>query len=192
MNDEKLEQISALVDNELEHGSRFVLQALTIDEAYKGAWGRYHLIGECLRGHLPARVDMRLAGRISKALHDEPVARMAHRSLRLLKPVAGLALAATVAAVAILGVRQIGSGPVATATPPIAYNPAGTNSDYQTVTVTAGPAPPSKQPVRSYSTPDDAQSRMNRYLVNYNEYRANSGVQGTMPYVRIVAHEVEE
>lgn len=190
MNDEKLEQISALVDDELEHGSRFVLHALTTDEAYKGAWGRYHVIGECLRGHLPARVDMQLAGRISQALHDEPVGRMAHRFLRLLKPVAGLALAATVAAVAILGVRQTGSGPAATATPPIAYNPAGTNSDYQTVTVTAGPAP--QQPGRNFSTPDDAQSRLNRYLVNYNEYRSNAGVQGTMPYVRIVAHEVEE
>jgi len=191
MNDEKLEQISALVDDELEHGSRFVLHALATDEAYKGAWGRYHLIGECLRGHLPAHVDMQLAGRINKALHDEPVAQGSHRFQRLLRPAAGLAIAATVAAVAILGVRQIGSGPAATATPPIAYNPPANNSDYQTVTVTAGPAPP--QPVRNYSAPaDDAQSRLNRYLVNYNEYRANSGVQGTLPYVRIVAHEVEE
>lgn len=191
MNDEKLEQISALVDDELEHGSRFVLRALATDEAQKGVWGRYHLIGECLRGHLPARVDMQFAGRIRKALHDEPAVQRSHRFPRLLKPVTGMAIAATVAAVAILGIRQIGSGPAATATSPIAYNsPAGTNSDYQTVTVTAGPVP--QQSVRSYTTPDDAQSRMNRYLVNYNEYRANSGVQGTMPYVRIVAHEAEE
>lgn len=190
MNDEKLEQISALVDDELEHGSRFVLHALTTNEAHKGAWGRYHLIGECLRGHLPARVDMQLAGRISQALHDEPVALGTHRYPRLMKPIAGLAIAATVAAVAILGVRQIGSGPAATATPPVAYNPPGINSDYPTVTVTAGPAPP--QPGLNYSTPDDARSRLNRYLVNYNEYRSNTGVQGMMPYVRIVAHDVEE
>jgi len=190
MNDEKLEQISALVDDELEQGSGFVLHALKTDEAYKGAWGRYHLIGECLRGHLPARVDMQLADRICKALHDEPVTRTSYRFPRLVKSVAGLAIAATVAAIAILGVRQIGSGPAATATPPIAYKPPSTNSDYQTVTVTAGPPP--QAPGRNYSTPDDAQSRLNRYLVNYNEYRSNSGVQGTMPYVRIVAHEVEE
>ena len=191
MIDEKLEQISALVDDELEQGSRFALHALATDGAYQGVWGRYHLIGECLRGHLPARVDLQLAGRISKALHDDPVLRGSHRWQRLLKPAAGLAIAATVAAVAVLGVRQIGSGPAATAMPPLASNPPATNNDYQTVTVTAGPVP--QQPARNYSTPvDDAQSRLNRYLVNYNEYRANAGVQGTLPYVRIVAHEVEE
>ena len=191
MNDEKLEQISALVDDELEHGSRFVLHALASDEAQKVTWGRYHLIGECLRGQLPAHVDMQLAVRISKVLHDEPVAQRSQRYQRLLRPAAGLAIAAAVAAVAVLGVRQIGSGPAATAMPPVAYNTPATTSDYQTVTVTAGPVP--QQPARNYSAPaDDAQSRLNRYLVNYNEYRANSGVQGTLPYVRIVAHEVEE
>jgi sigma-E factor negative regulatory protein RseA len=191
MIDEKLEQISALVDDELEQGSRFVLHALATDNVYKGAWGRYHLMGECLRGHLPGHVDLLLADRISRALHDEPVLQGPHRWQRLLKPAAGLAIAASVAAIAILGVRQIGSGPATTTMPPIAYNAPTGNNDYQTVTVTAGPTP--QEPARNYSTPaDDAQSRLNRYLVNYNEYRANSGVQGTLPYVRIVAHEVEE
>jgi sigma-E factor negative regulatory protein RseA len=190
MIDEKLEQISALVDDELEQGSRFVLHALATDEGYKGAWNRYHLMGECLRGHLPVHVDLQLANRISRALHDEPVLQGPHRWQRLLKPAAGLAIAASVAAIAILGVRQIGSGPTTTM-PPIASNAPTLNNDYQTVTVTAGPTP--QEPARNYSTPvDDAQSRLNRYLVNYNEYRANSGVQGTLPYVRIVAHEVEE
>ena len=191
MSDEKLEQISALVDDELEHGTRFVLNALKTNEAYKGVWGRYHMIGEYLRGHVPEYVDMQLAGRISAALQDERVNPSTYRFPRLLKPVAGLAIAASVVAIVILGVRQTGSGPVATATPPVAYTQTGTSSDYQTVTVTAKPAP--KQLVQNFKTPDDAQSRMNRYLVNYNEYRAaNAGVQGTLPYVRIVAHEVEE
>ena len=191
MSDEKLEQISALVDDELEHGTRFVLNALKTNEAYKGVWGRYHMIGEYLRGHVPEYVDMQLAGRISAALQDERVNQSTYRFPRLLKPVAGLAIAASVVAIVILGVRQTGSGPVATATPPVAYTQTGTSSDYQTVTVTAKPAP--EQPAQNFKTPDDAQSRMNRYLVNYNEYRAaNAGVQGTLPYVRIVAHEVEE
>jgi len=191
MIDERLEHISALVDDELEQGSRFVLHALVTDETHKGIWARYHLIGECLRGHLPARVDLDLAGRIRKALNDEPVSQGPYHWQRLLKPAAGLAIAASVAAIAIVGVRQIGSSPTATAVPPIAYNAPASNNDYQTVTVTAGPAP--QAPAQNYSTPaDDAQSRLNRYLVNYNEYRANSGVQGTLPYVRIVAHEVEE
>ncbi|MGH8119410.1 MAG: sigma-E factor negative regulatory protein [Gammaproteobacteria bacterium] len=190
MSKDRLEHISALVDDELNQGSRFVLLALKDDQDSKGAWGRYHLIGECLRGHLPAFVDMQLAARISEALHDTKFPRSSHRSTRLLKSVAGLAIAASVAAVAILGVRQMGSDPAATGTPPVAFQQTGTESDYPTVTITAGTA--QDQPARNFKAPDDAQSRLNRYLVNYNEYRANAGMQGTLPYVRIVAHEVEE
>ena len=31
---------------------------------------------------------------------------------------------------------------------------------------------------------------LNAYLVNHNEYSANSGIQGMLPYVRIVGHKV--
>jgi len=190
MSNEKFEQISALVDDELDQGARFVLHALQSDEEGKSAWGRYHLIGECLRGHLPACVDMHLAARVNRKLHDVQILKSAYLDSRLLKGVAGLAIAASVAAVAILGVRQIGSGPAVTATPAVASNQADIHGDYQTVTVTAGPV--QEQTAGNYKALDDAQSRMNRYLVNYNEHRANAGVQGTLPYVRIVAHEVEE
>ena len=190
MSKEKLEQISALVDDELEYGFRFVLRTLHTNEEYKGIWGRYHLIGECLRGHLPAYIDMHLARRINEALHNEPATHTSQRFPRLRKSVAGLAIAASVAAIAIMGVRQMGSGPAATASPPVAYNQSGNTAEYQTVTVTSAPMP--ERPVLHSAAPDDAQSRLNRYLVNYNEYRANTGVQGTLPYVRIVAHEVEE
>ena len=190
MSKDKLELISALVDDELDQGSRFILHALQSDEEGKSAWGRYHLIGECLRGHLPAYVDMRIAARINQSLQDTPFPLTSRRYARMLKGVTGLAIAASVAAVAILGVRHIGSDPAVTAMPPVAYQPPDIQRDYPPVAVTAGTV--QEQPAGNFSAPDNAQSRLNRYLVNYNEYRANAGVQGTLPYVRIVAHEVEE
>jgi hypothetical protein len=35
-------------------------------------------------------------------------------------------------------------------------------------------------------------ARLNRYLVNYNEYRNNAAVQGMIPYVRIVTHDEDK
>ncbi|MCK5669344.1 MAG: hypothetical protein KAI15_09675, partial [Gammaproteobacteria bacterium] len=32
-------------------------------------------------------------------------------------------------------------------------------------------------------------TRLNRYLVNYNEYRVNTGVRGMPPHVRLVAND---
>jgi hypothetical protein len=58
------------------------------------------------------------------------------------------------------------------------------------VRITAEPA--IQNPLQNYRTTANAQTRLNRYLVNHNEYRSNAGVQGMLPYVRIVAHEVEE
>jgi hypothetical protein len=36
--------------------------------------------------------------------------------------------------------------------------------------------------------PPPENSRLNGYLVQHNEYAASSGVQGVLPYVRIVGH----
>ena len=62
--------------------------------------------------------------------------------------------------------------------------------NYPVATVSASPEPENE--VHKFKASVGAESRLNRYLVNYNEYRTNAGVQGMLPYVRIVAHEVEE
>ena len=38
----------------------------------------------------------------------------------------------------------------------------------------------------------DTDSRFGRYLMNHSEYRTNTGMQGMLPYVRIIAVEPEE
>jgi hypothetical protein len=131
-----------------------------------------------------------LTERISNALLNEPAAAAVNRLQTFLKPLAGFAIAASVAALAIIGVRQMEEGPAITANPAIAVNQPV--SARRHAVAVSSMSEPQQLIVRYYKAPLDADTRLSRYLVNYNEYRANSGVQVMMPYVRIVAHDVEE
>lgn len=105
MNDDKvLEQLSAFADGELPKAEAELLVArLCRDPALARTWARWHAASEVLRGGLPPRYPVELAGRVHAAL----AADAAHRAaFDWRKPVLGTALAAGVAALAILGVRS--------------------------------------------------------------------------------------
>jgi sigma-E factor negative regulatory protein RseA len=80
------------------------------------------------------------------------------------KPVTGFALAASVAAMGVLALRVIDTGESAK------------SDDLHRVA--------QKDQSKVGQSPLD--SRLNTYLVNHNEYASMNGVQGVMPYVRIV------
>jgi negative regulator of sigma E activity len=147
------------------------------------------LIGECLRGNLPQHIDPRLADRISNAIVKEPaILAPSGRVIQFFKPALGFAIAASVTVVAILGVRQASIGPVTGSAPVIAERQLSTPA----YTVAVDTTVPVQPEVASFQSNAEAEARLNRYLVNYNEHRTNAGMQGMLPYVRIVAHEVVE
>jgi len=188
MNESKLEAVSALIDGEAVGGVDAVAE-LARDAESRRAWGRYHLISDCLRGQLPRHVDPALAGRIEAALRNEPtvLAPEPVAGPAWVRPLAGMAIAASVAAMAIFAVRMDRD---ATGTPVVARVAAveHTQSAVQgQVRLAAGNA--AGGPARAQTAPGRMNARLNRYLVNYNEYRNNAAVQGMIPYVRIVAHD---
>lgn len=195
MSEKSREQISALMDGEQETGSIFILSAMSNNEEFRQTWNRYHLIGEVLRGNLAENFDPGFVSRVSQAIENDAAyhASAGNRKLLFLKPLAGLAIAASVAAVAVLGVRQVGVTPGSDSSPELVANnqSPGTTAVQKRRAVPVSDTPAMIRPDQIRS-PVDAESRLNRYLVNYNEYRTNAGVQGMLPYVRIVAHEVEE
>lgn len=67
------EQLSALVDGELTGDeSGFLMRRLAHDRALRESFGRYHLIGDCLRRQaLPAAVPDGFADRVGQALADQ-------------------------------------------------------------------------------------------------------------------------
>ena len=120
MSKETLEQLSSLMDGELSRETGlFLTRRLSADEELTGTWERYHLIRDCIRyrdcyqgGHI--RVTD-FSQRVRVALSEEVVtARQVLLSRRWLKPVTGMAIAASVAVMAIfaVGPGQPGLNPV--------------------------------------------------------------------------------
>ena len=192
MTDKTLESVSALMDGETGAGATDAIHELLRDEGARRAWARYHLISDCLRGTLPERIDAALAGRISAAVGLEPTVLAPVRKTpprRILKSLAGLAVAASVAAMAIFAIQYSHDSREAQPLPVVASQ-APVVQPARSITFASGH--PGAQPARAQTIQGRTSARLNRYLVNYNEYRSNAPVQGMFPYVRIVAPENNE
>jgi sigma-E factor negative regulatory protein RseA len=187
MNEQMREQISALVDDELTHESSPVIDSLLQDNESKEKWTRYHLIGDSLRDHIPEHI-VDISTNVSQAIASEPtvLAPGKKKPSNLMKPVMGFAIAASVAAVAIFNVQQAKQFPE-TGQPVIAQSNIAT-SQPSLATSIAAPQLVNQQKAQVYQV-RNVDPRLNRYLVNHNEYRANTGVSGMPPHVRMVANE---
>lgn len=104
------ERISRLIDGDLPLDAKSDYQ--TTEQ--QALWGRYHLIGDALRHEVPPVVSLDLASCVSAALAQEPAILAPRISLlhrlrpgvvHALRSGGQLAIAASVAAVTILGVR---------------------------------------------------------------------------------------
>jgi sigma-E factor negative regulatory protein RseA len=180
---EKLhEQISALVDDELAETEQVLLiKQLEGDVTLRHRLLRYQLISDALQNHLPRKIDPDFNIGVQVALQDDPeVQAGSARLARLFKPVAGLAIAASVAVVAVLSLQSVRQE-IPAATSPLATAPVLDESEPAAVTpLLAG---------TSGESPGGA-GELDVYLVNHNEYAVNRGMQGMLPYVRLVGHEM--
>lgn len=187
------EQISALMDDDYDHQS---LNQLLRDEELQHTWARYHLIGDCLRDSLPEQMDTGLANRIHAQLASEPtVLAPAGNKHSHLKPLAGFAIAASVALVAVFGIRQNTDSVVPmTNQPAIAANqavqPVQSASSGDTYTFTEPQVRPAS--IQTDTPASMASQRMSGYLVNHNQYRSSNGMHGSLPYVRIITIDTQE
>lgn len=189
MNEKKLEALSALMDGECFDSDTGSLEGWSRDEGLRAAWGRYHIISDCLRGTLPRHMDPALANRIAVALRTEPaiLAPDVVTPHPWLKPLAGMAIAAAVATLAVVGIQisrtetpanSLGQQ-VASRLPAASGGGSGGQ-----INLAAGNG--ATRPLRPAQSMNRADSRLNRYLINYNEQRSNDAVQGMPPYVRVI------
>jgi hypothetical protein len=112
MNDALKMQVSAFVDGELpENESELLLRRLSQDAALRQQVAEYLEIGRLIRREAEVPGVDQLRGRIAAALGDEPAAPAVEeqRDLgsSLMTPASGIAVAATVAALALLGLSQL-------------------------------------------------------------------------------------
>jgi len=179
MSDEIGEQLSALVDDELDEVERpLLLGRLQRDTELREILGRYQLISEVMRGAGQV-ATLGIADRVKRELERNTALPPAEKpnpgGLGWMKPIAGLAVAASVALVAVLAVTSVRQPAVETATR------VASTQDTEAAVGGSGELWERIEP--------RIDKRMAAYLVNHNEYAASRGVQGVMPYVRIVGYE---
>jgi len=174
MNEELDSQLSAMFDDELpEAECELLARRLSRDEALKERWRRYAIIGAAIRADRGVRLDANLASRVSmiisaepalssEAVPDVPAARSG--AARWWQPVAGVGVAAGVAALSLMWMRE--QVPLGTE-PPIAQTPVPVATLQEVVTS----AP------ESYTVPRPVESRMvvpvselANYVVAHSEF----------------------
>lgn len=110
MTDTIKEQLSAFLDGELpEAETSLLLKRLERDDDLKGTLSRYSLIGAALRADGEVTAARHVASRVRAAVAAEPAWKLrglAAAEARWLRPVAGLGIAASVAAAAMLVLPQ--------------------------------------------------------------------------------------
>jgi sigma-E factor negative regulatory protein RseA len=207
---EKLnEQISALLDDELSaHETDSVLSRLSQDHALRQKWDRYHLIGDAMRGEA---INRDISERIRHMIEQEPTIIAIPRKKtgtwksNWLKPAAGAALAASVAAVAIIttpGLLETNNPvqPTITATTNTTTIPAsnlvapgiqtvGAQQTVPTVTVVQQRIPGTRW---KNLTEPSVENRLNGYLVDHSEYVAPGAGMGVMPYATFVGYDSKQ
>ena len=184
MSKESLEHLSSLMDGELsnEAGS-FLTRRLFSNEEMCGSWERYHLIRDCIRQPGSKQMVTGFSARVCATLETEEVPTVsAWRTNRWLKPVSGLAIAASVALVAILVT---------------APQPGQVPGEVDATLATQGAQPfispntLARSPVSqaaSFAPAQQANSnRLNAYLLRHNQMARTAGRQGFVSFVPIVA-----
>lgn len=164
MNNEMKERLSAFIDGEVHNND--IVTELKHDKEIRATMARYSLIGDVLKNsYIPG--SHVLADKVHDALEEEALLitpRQWMQKNRLMKQAAGLAIAATVAAVAILVV--------------------GNFSPTTETGVSVAISPITDQPIRMTSA---VQRKLNGYLISHTEYSASGQMKGMLPYTRIAS-----
>jgi sigma-E factor negative regulatory protein RseA len=193
MSEQIREQVSAFLDGELpDTETELLLKRLTRDGELRESFGRYALIGEALRGAGSQILTRGFASRVNLAIDGEPAQAPAHAQLarepRWWRPIAGVTVAAGVAAVAIVALQQRSISPHLSAAPLTAQN----------VTAPLKTAAPSQLPLQGGGGPREALSytvvpaastdapsaiapaRLTNYVFAHSKYSSGLGQRGLL------------
>lgn len=189
MKDQFAEQLSALLDGELDtHEQDRTVSRLLDDDAAMGKFGRYQLVGDMVRGE--SRVlATGISRSVSAALADEPTVLAPQAGLALGKPAAGIAVAASVAVAAVViapgFMQQTG---VVDSTPAIVV--AQPEKPIQLVASGNVASPAGRQAVSSsgqWQTLDaELSDRLNRLVIEHHEFGGRTGIKGPVAHIGLV------
>ena len=182
MNTDPREHLSSLMDGEISRETgRFLVRRLGADEALCATWARYHLVRDCLRHQDGGLAGEALASRVRRVIESEsPPAAPRRAAAVWLRPAVGMAVAASVALMAIVAV-----GPTNQPAQPMSNLAAeGAEAPAFTSPQSLTPAPIS-QTASLHGAPA-GESRMNAYLLRHYQAAGMNGSKGFVTLVPIV------
>lgn len=182
---EPRENLSSFMDGEVEKSAgTFLVRRLASDSALRATWDRYHLIRDCLRQQDAQLVSADLCSRVRQEidLEDEqqPVAA---RHIAWIKPLAGVAVAASVAMIAVFSVGPGQQDGPAT----LPQAPAMAAQSEPFVSPNIGAIIPASQPVNLAGSRASDDEKAKAYLLRHYQLTGDSGGQGFVALVPIVA-----
>lgn len=186
MTNDTEERLSALIDSELSPAiTADTLSRLKQAPDLRKTWDRYHLIGDAIRGEGIRLSAEGIAESVRARVLEEPAILVSPVPFdttkklrnRVLRPLAGAAIAASVAALAVFMLpRLTGELPAAGPVQVVSKSPPPVSYDGQAGTRWKNLAEPALE------------SKLNRYLENHSEY-ASSGGMGVVPYSSFVSYD---
>jgi sigma-E factor negative regulatory protein RseA len=199
MTEEHHDLTSALLDGELDRDSqlRAVSQILSAGTDELERFGRYRLIGDVLRGESSV-LAASVADKVHAALQNEPVvfAPRPKQSRRWVRPLGGLAVAASVAVIAVVVAPHM----LTSATPEgEAVNLAADvpRAAAAPRLVSAGPAVntepqgdrPAQAPGRWQALNPALEERLNRLVIEHHEFGGRTGINGPVSHIGFVGYD---
>jgi sigma-E factor negative regulatory protein RseA len=160
---------------------RFLVRRLGADEELCATWARYHLVRDCLRHQQGGLAGDNLAVRIRQAIERESLPARPRKPRRdWMKPAVGMAIAASVALMAVVAV-----GPENHSVSPAGGEFAGEiDAPSFTSPQSLIPAPVSEQVSLLGESAGD--SRMNAYLLRHYQAAGATGSKGFVTLVPFV------
>ncbi|USD38370.1 MULTISPECIES: sigma-E factor negative regulatory protein [Ferrimonas] len=185
MGTERKEAVSAWVDGQ---GSDRELEQWLNDEPMQQSWDRYHLIGDAMRNELPQQMDLNIAANVAAALEQEPTVLAPKSKTKRTQALQGkvvelsrrfgqYAIAATVAAIAVVGVQQYGAEQQNNPLPVL-----------NTLPVMGAPTPASYQA----NTPSARQAQSTEQQAQEQRRRVNAYLRDHLLQQRLKGHNVAD
>lgn len=176
MSKETREHISSLMDGEISReASRFLVRRLGSDDELCATWARYHVVRDCLRHQEGGFAQEDLCSRVNQVLQKDGQQDKPRRSLaRWLRPVAGMAVAASVALVAVMAVDP-GQAPSVETSTGVA--------EISTLEAFTSPQGMSSANVSSQAV---SSQKMNPYLLRHYQVTGSSSGRGFVAFVPVL------
>lgn len=178
------ENLSSFMDGEVDKSAgSFLVRRLANDADLRATWNRYHMIRDCLHQQDADLVQKGFCARVSQAIEQEDNQQISGKTtMGWLKPMAGAAIAASVAMLAILSVgngQQTGPGSVSQAAPlAVQAKPF--------VSPNMGNPIPDSQPVNLAGQRASEQEKAKAYLLRHYQLTGDGAGQGFVALVPIV------